>query len=77
MFVGAGNAVINDEAVMQENIAENGGCICERARVMRSSGSTAVRVIGRGDRRSLNGLMRLIYSVCVHIFIKLQYLLPV
>ena len=69
MFVGAGNAVINDEAVMQGNLADSGGCICERARVMRSSGSTAVRVIGKGERTSLNGLVRLIYSVRVYIYI--------
>ena len=48
MFVGAGNAVINDEAIMRKNLAEDGGCICERARVMCSWCSTDVRVIGRG-----------------------------
>ena len=45
---GVGIAVINDEAVLQGNLAESGGCICERARVMRSWGSSDVRVIGRG-----------------------------
>ena len=65
---GVGIAVINDEAVMQGNLAEDGGCICERARVIRSVG---VRLIGRGERRGLHGLIHLIQCKCV--LIKLQY----
>ena len=36
---GVGIAVINDDAVMQGNLAEYGGCICEREWVMRSWGT--------------------------------------
>ena len=68
MFVGAGNAVINDGTVMQGNHAEDGACICERARVIRSSGSTAVRVIGRGEGMSLHGLIRLMIQ-CVSVYL--------
>ena len=64
---GVGIAVINNEAVIQGNLAENGGCICERARVMRSSGSTDVRVIRRRKRESLHGLIRLIQCACVSV----------
>ena len=65
MFVGAGNAVINDGTVMQGNHAEDGGCICERARVIRSLGSCNRE--GREEEFAWSDTPDSLQCVCVYL----------